>query len=349
MNTNTKISSNTSSNSSSSSSSRSDSRNSNLMLENLDLHIPRISEKTTAEHIGRALYEMSIANVEYVDIVATKNPETKEVLYYSAFVRLAYWGPERFPAYEFETKKTFKVYLHAYSSDPAEKYWVLYPNKNPLPRTRINIHQLAASTEKLFDSIEQLTSTNALQNTEIAGLRAENAELNSRMCLMQDKMELMMTMINKLAPIELSPAKVLKTEKNSPKQNTSELIHELFLRHPVQKQTQAFTGKSVVDDDDCMFSKPVNRYNQANEALIQEANIAFPFDGLHINDNVDDMEDDFLTQLDIPQPTLSREMSVSGGRQSTTSGRQSTTSGRQSTTSGSQDRVICSRDFCGNV
>lgn len=145
----------------------------NLMSENLDLHISRISARTTPDHISRTLYEMSIADVDYVDIVATKDPETKAVLYYSAFLRLIRWGPERFPATEFDEKKMFKIYLGRYSSDPAEKYWCLYPNKNPLPRTRVNVHQLAASTEKLFENAEQLTATVEMQKTEIEAQKTE--------------------------------------------------------------------------------------------------------------------------------------------------------------------------------
>jgi len=137
------------------------------------LHISRISSKTTPEHISRTLYEMSIADVEYVDIVATKDPETKAVLYYSAFVHLLRWGPERFPATEFDEKKVFKIFLGRYSSDPAEKYWNLYPNKNPLPRTRVNVHQLAASTEKLFENAEKLTAIVEAQKLEIEALKCE--------------------------------------------------------------------------------------------------------------------------------------------------------------------------------
>ncbi len=161
----------------------------NLMYENLDLHISRISGRTTPEHISRTLYEMSIADVDYVDIVATKDPETKAVLYYSAFVRLLRWGPELFPAHEFDSKKVFKIFLGRFSSDPAEKYWNLYPNKNPLPRTRVNVHQLAASTEKLFDNAEQLTETVALQKSEIEAQKSEIETLKCELKRCEDKFD----------------------------------------------------------------------------------------------------------------------------------------------------------------
>ena len=82
-----------------------------VMLENLDLHIPKISANTTAKHIADALWYMRIATVDYVDIVAIKDPETKVVKHYSAFLRLKSWGPERFPAAEFNEKKTSGIWL----------------------------------------------------------------------------------------------------------------------------------------------------------------------------------------------------------------------------------------------
>jgi hypothetical protein len=145
--------------------------NRNIFEENLDLHISRISARTTPGHISRTLFELRVAEVDYVDIVATKDPVTKAVLYYSAFIRLVCWNPEGYPAQEFDEKKIFKIYLGRYGSDSAEKYWVLYPNKNPLPRSRVNTHQLAASTEKLFDNVEQLTATVASQQTQIDELK----------------------------------------------------------------------------------------------------------------------------------------------------------------------------------
>jgi hypothetical protein len=169
----------------------------NLFLENLDLHISRISSRTTPEHISRTLYEMSICDVDYVDIVATKDPATKAILYYSAFVRLIRWGPDRFPPQEFDEKKIFKIYLGRYSSDSAEKYWVLYPNKNPLPRTRVNVHQLAASTEKLFEQDEQFTVTIASQQAQIEALKTSLQQCETNFA---KQMEQMMALIKASLP-----------------------------------------------------------------------------------------------------------------------------------------------------
>jgi hypothetical protein len=243
--------------------------NKNNFLENLDLHISRISAKTTPDHIARTLYELSIAEVDYVDIVATKDPETKAVLYYSAFIRLIKWGPERFPAGEFAEKKMFKIFLNRYSSDSAEKYWVLYPNKNPLPRTRVNVHQLAASTEKLFDNAEQLTETVSLQKAEIESLKTANDECSSKLATAEAHIAALMEnvayMMAKFEPREARAKHDAESKERFQKFNTQckedgdkrrAATAAAATTVPVPVPNTAF---KKVDDDDCMFSKPVRK------------------------------------------------------------------------------------------
>ena len=314
--------------------------NRNLMLENLDLHISRISSKTTPEHIARTLYEMSIADVDYVDIVATKDPETKAVLYYSAFIRLIKWGPERFPACEFDEKKMFKIFLNRYSSDSAEKYWVLYPNKNPLPRTRVNVHQLAASTEKLFENVEQLTETVLKQNVEIESLKDANNECITKLATAEAQIELLgksvahlirlfesreekcnnenaaklkdaQSQTNAMVDIIKGLMQADKQDCDDMKAEYNEYLREDAIAHgyPIVIQPVSKPVKKV-DDDDCMFSKPVRRYTYDYSYTAASA--------------VDEMESEFLTQLDA-LPVQYFTISTA-----------------------TEAKMQCSRDFCGN-
>ena len=125
---------------------------------NLELYIPRISALTTEHTIRTLFFQFHVGYVEYADIVATKHPDTKEVQYYSAFVKLQEWGPSRNPADIFHNLKTYKMELNGYGSDSGEKFWWLLPNKTPLPRTKVNVHQLAASTDKLFEQQEAMAA-----------------------------------------------------------------------------------------------------------------------------------------------------------------------------------------------
>jgi len=241
------------------------------MLENLDLHIPKISANTTAKHIADALWYMRIATVDYVDIVAIKDPETKVVKHYSAFLRLKSWGPERFPAADFNERKSFKIVLGGYANDPYEKYWVLYPNTNPLPRSKVNTHQLAASTEKLFEINEQLV--------------AKIAFMEQKFDLMQKQIGIMEQVITRLTYVEPTPAEMKELIKlpelvrepvNELKRQKSCVIH--FDNLPPKRV--------VVDADDCMFSRQLKPFEP--EELIADA----PLPNVHIleQDPVDEAE-----------------------------------------------------------
>ena len=232
------------------------------MIENLDLHIPKISANTTAKHIADALWYMRIATVDYVDIVAIKDPETKVVKHYSAFLRLKSWGPERFPAADFNERKSFKIVLGGYANDPYEKYWVLYPNTNPLPRSKVNTHQLAASTEKLFEINEQLV--------------AKIAFMEQKFALMEKQMGIMEQVITRLTYVEPTPEELKELIK------LPELVHEPV--HELKRQKSCVIHFDhlpqkrvvVVDADDCMFSRQLKPFDA--EELVADA----PLPNVHI-------------------------------------------------------------------
>lgn len=232
--------------------------NRNIFSENLDLHISRISARTTPDHISRSLYEMRICDVEYVDIVATKDPVTKAVLYYSAFIRLLRWGPDGFPAQEFDEKKSFKIFLGRYGSDSAEKYWVLYPNKNPLPRSRVNTHQLAASTEKLFDNVEQLTATVASQQTQIEDLKLSLKQCEDNFAAKIAEMMQIFDKEFKVAP-EIEPVTVEAAVEAAVVEDD---IFECQL--PQMKREMTIESNVFIDDLLSGMEIPTMRYQESN-------------------------------------------------------------------------------------
>jgi hypothetical protein len=234
------------------------------MLENLDLHIPRISANTTAKHIADALWYMRIATVDYVDIVAIKDPETKVVKHYSAFLRLKSWGPERFPVSEFNERKSFKIVLGGYANDPYEKYWVLYPNTNPLPRSKVNTHQLAASTEKLFEVNEQLV--------------AKITMMEEKFALMEKQMAIMEERLTRLSYVEPTPEEMKELVKLPELVRTSATCYsEINNPYALKRQKSCNISfddlpplpKKVVDEDDCMFSRQLKPFDA--EVLIADS------------------------------------------------------------------------------
>ena len=53
---------------------------------------------------------------------------------------------------EIDTIGSYKMVWQTVASNLNE-YWILLPSKNPLPRTKLNIHQLAAYTEEMQTTI----------------------------------------------------------------------------------------------------------------------------------------------------------------------------------------------------
>ena len=215
----------------------------NNIHNNLELYIPRISALTTEHTIRTLFFQFHVGYVEYADIVATKHPDTKEVQYYSAFVKLQEWGPSRNPADIFHNIKTYKMELNGYGSDSGEKYWWLLPNKTPLPRTKVNVHQLAASTDKLFEQQEAMAS-------EIKELK----ELA----------------VNQYAIIERLQFKLLteRNETDAKLQEMMHLIHQLQFQTRVTVESVEESVPEVVNNNDCNLTLPppprLSRVNAAD-------------------------------------------------------------------------------------
>ena len=127
----------------------------------LDLYIPRASLKTTDFIVKNAFFQLNIGEVEYCDLVVIKDKETKEPLHMSVFLKLASWNPFTAARSDFHFEGSIKLHL-------ANEFWIILPNKTPLPRTHVNTTQLAVSTEKLFEQTEQLTDkTTKLQQDQV--------------------------------------------------------------------------------------------------------------------------------------------------------------------------------------
>jgi len=233
-------------------------------VDNLDIYIPRISASETEESIKEVFFNFYIGAVDYADIVATKNPDTKEVQYYSAFVRLNYWGPNRYPMEVFNSTRSYKI-MFPITNEENESYWILLPNKNPLPRTKVNVHQLAASTEKLFEQLEvaekqlvnkteeikELTACVSRQNDVIEELNFQllserentNARFEEMMYLIKDLQSQLKYNTDALSPVKLAENNSNNLTKLAEKPEPEELVGRLI----------------IADEDDCLYSTPIRR------------------------------------------------------------------------------------------
>ena len=158
--------------------------NANSAYKNLELYIPRASLRITEPQIKETFFRSQIGIVEYCDIVIVKDKETKQPTYASVFLKLDTWNPVSNARADFEKNGSIKVFINS------TEFWIILPNKNPLPRTHVNNSQLAASTEKLFEQTEALEKKANKFEDE---MRAEMAEMRLFMKLQQQSIDALKT------------------------------------------------------------------------------------------------------------------------------------------------------------
>jgi hypothetical protein len=136
-------------------------------VNNLDLYIPRVSDHFTEEQIKYIFANMGIGMVSYVDFVATKDPETKQHKYYSAFVRLSEWNPNGYWHNLIMVEKQNKIQISV------SEFWIVLSAKTPLSRSKVNTHQLAAYTDELYVRVEAIEKS-AVENITVSSTHFKN-------------------------------------------------------------------------------------------------------------------------------------------------------------------------------
>jgi hypothetical protein len=144
--------------------------NPNSNVNNLDIYIPRIDGRYTEDDIKFTFRTIGVGLVAYADFVATKDPETKEVKFYSAFIKLTEWNPNGFWYKQFIKESQTRLQISR------TEYWIVLHAKTPLVRSKVNTHQLAAYTDELFQNFEKQSKQIAVQQ-EMIELQSKNIEL----------------------------------------------------------------------------------------------------------------------------------------------------------------------------
>ncbi len=122
----------------------------------MDLYIPRIGETYTEKDVRFLFDHANLAHVEYVDFVKIKSFAPDAAPKYCAFVKIGHWYTDI--AYKEITEKGSHKFFLAHlgrTEIPRDcEHWLLLPNKTPLARSKVNIHQLATYTDELFVKME---------------------------------------------------------------------------------------------------------------------------------------------------------------------------------------------------
>ena len=236
-------------------------------VNNLDLYIPRINENYTEDQIKYIFADMSIAMVDYVDFVATKDPETKEIKFYSAFLRLREWNPEGYWYNKIIVEKQNKIQVSK------SEFWIILPAKTPLSRSKVNTHQLAAYTDELYVRVEAIEKS-AVDNVTVSSTHFQNllakseaqaaqidqllkivaeqsnqlSRINSLLFQEQPETKLRSLTIEDLESEELSPI-VFETQKQL---NSHSTVCE------PKEESKPEKKPIIYCEDECFFLKPLN-------------------------------------------------------------------------------------------
>lgn len=138
---------------------------------NLSVYIPRISINTTEEYVKKVFENHLLALVNRVDFVplveedkTLNKPPGLQANFQSAFVHFdGYYFSENSKDMYNTVFEEGQFYKFQPGSDSKE-YWILLKNNNPIPATRLNIHQVVENHRILEEKV-------LLQEQEIAELK----------------------------------------------------------------------------------------------------------------------------------------------------------------------------------
>jgi len=156
------------------------------------VYIARIEGKYSERDVCDIIADSRIGRAMYVDFTAVKdnspdagpNPAFK---FYSAFVMMSEWNPL---ALEDLTKNG---YLKVWTDSRKISYFMVRQAKegSEIPRSKVNIHQLAAYTAELYEKVGA-----SEKKIELAENKAELAEKKADMA--DQKIAEMMTVMNEM-------------------------------------------------------------------------------------------------------------------------------------------------------
>jgi hypothetical protein len=243
-------------------------------INNLDIYIPRIDEKHSENDVKNLFLNYGIGLVDYVDFVATKDPETKQIKYYSAFLKLTEWNPNGYWYNQIMIEKQNKIQISPF------EFWLILPAKNMITRSKVNTHQLAAYTDELFvrvEAVEKNVTENMTISSEhfktlLAKSQAQEAQIDKLMKIVQIQAE-QLEHINevlfsrkKAEEISGRPRALTIEDLNQDQDQDQIICDKCSMEFDTEKQlcfhNSVCKNESLKpDDDDCFLSKPIVFHN----------------------------------------------------------------------------------------
>ena len=184
------------------------------------LFIPTISKVHTEERIANYFALKCVGNVERVDFV--EHPSHAKGLhgdikdFHQAFVHFTPDQKTHEIMEAIEQKGSYRFYpcdKLICSFKEKNEYWILLKNKNPLPKTELNVNQLAHNQklmeerealmvekmEKMFQKMEKMEERSAQMEERSAQMEEREFQMLQKMTKMEDEMKMMILLNEKFA------------------------------------------------------------------------------------------------------------------------------------------------------
>ena len=168
--------------------------------------IPTISKIHTEEIIANYFALNSVGKVERVDFVEFQSGvKGLQKDFQQAFVHFSPQQKTREIMEAIEQKGSYRFYpcemkeRHSCSFKEQNQYWILLKNKNPVPKTELNVNQLAHN-QKLMEEREALM-VEKMEKMEqrMAQMDERETRMVQRMTKMEDEMKMMILLNEKFA------------------------------------------------------------------------------------------------------------------------------------------------------
>lgn len=213
--------------------------NPNNGLTNLDIYIPRIDARYSEDDIKYTFRALGVGIIAYADFVATKDPETKEIKFYSAFARLVEWNVRGVWYGQMYGGKQTKITISK------SEFWIVLPAKTPLSRSKVNTHQLAAYTDEVFVKVEE-------QSKLISSQQATIDRQSTQIDFLMRSLEQQTAQIKQIQ-------NVVFNKKQEDDSSMPELVSCSQSESQSASETQSETDSvPLYCEDECFFLRPLN-------------------------------------------------------------------------------------------
>ena len=210
-------------------------------IQMCSVFIPTISKAHTEERIANYFALKCVGNVERVDFVEFQNDEEDRACdpkrFQQAFVHFTPDQKTHEIMEAIEQKGSYRFYpcdKLICSFKEKNEYWILLKNKNPVPKTELNVNQLAHNQklmeerealmvekmEKMFQKMEQMEERQAQ-------MEEREARMVQRMTKMEDEMKMMIHLNEQFAKtfdvqtINIQTLSNLVSKRNQPDTQTN--------------------------------------------------------------------------------------------------------------------------------